>query len=87
METEINKILSDPTPDVRIVIPTMPKVNIECPVPLTSTVECLTNTMEMIRASQKMTLLSEFVESINLLKASLENIQMKDIIIEGPITS
>ena len=77
IESEINEILLNPPSDIRIITPTIPKVKIECLAPLTSMVECITNTMEMIRTTQKYTLLSVFVESINILKASLENFQMK----------
>ena len=64
IEDEIKKAIANPTPEIRIITPTIPITTIECPAPLTSVVSTISNTMDKISLANNIELLREFMENI-----------------------
>ena len=77
IEEEIKKAIANPTPEIRIITPTIPKITIECPVPLTSVVSTISDTMDKISLTNNIELLREFMENISTFIDTIQSLHSR----------
>ena len=77
IESEIEKAIQNPSPDIKIISSTIPRATVICSKPLTHLLNSISSTMDSVHSSNNKDLLADLMTSIHEFSTALDLIQAK----------